>query len=120
MQVGTEIGSKGRPARLFIFEGQVLNGADQTRSVANNQRWEIVGGVAEHLWMEDEKEVGTHQRQQVWEPLRRPGRSHKTTCSVAISFQGNAATQRRALEAGKLSIPIKFDVTIYTSELSRV
>ena len=37
--------------------------------------------------MENEKEVGTHQRQQMRERLTRPGWSHNTMGTVAGSFR---------------------------------
>ena len=42
---------------------------------------------AEHLWMEDEKEMRTFQRQQLWEPSRRPGWRHKMTGTVGNHFK---------------------------------
>jgi hypothetical protein len=39
---------------------------------------------AEHLWMEDEKEVRTLQHQQAWEPLRPPGRFKEIMTALVV------------------------------------
>ena len=93
--------------------------------------------------MEDEKEVRTHQRQQIWERLRRPGWSHKTMGTVARSFRGIMTGSCRCLmrrhglprfeghephpsaqegldKRETLSTPIKLDVTIHASAPYRV
>ena len=74
-------GSKGRSC-LFIFEGQVLDGADQTRRTKT--RWGAVAGCEAFLNGGREGSANASSSTSI---MRRPGRSYKPTNTLAKSFK---------------------------------